>query len=409
MNKTLKVKLVAVAKDEAAYLPEWIHHHLYVGFDAIDIYLNRTSDNSAEVLQRIQQQHPNVNFFYADWIDYCPPEVSKHIQYLTYAKSFQDCRDSGEFDYMMFLDIDEFWMPKDLSFKVQNCLEENADADCISFQWLNEEGSSKSFSALNQNIRGRLSPLVKSLFRVNANVAQVSLHVPRLKKGKSVLCDGKKFKQMEKKRECLHESLHQLRDIMIVHRLFRSEREYLSLLNRGRPSDEVPLKLNREGYNFAGDPSEDVTFSIKPGAFRVYHESLQRFMSSSNLDDVIAEARQFVENRYKMTLRDICRVPKEYFVEMVRVIRGLTLKSVFKDIRLTIDTYFAVNRCNSSGELIALAKEVERVDLRLALEVWKKALELRPNGPMIKARIAEYESIELKPGMKRSDLRKYHN
>lgn len=46
MKTELKIKLVAIAKDEAAYLPEWIFHHLYFGFDQIDIYVNNTSDNT---------------------------------------------------------------------------------------------------------------------------------------------------------------------------------------------------------------------------------------------------------------------------------------------------------------------------------------------------------------------------
>lgn len=404
-RSTPKVKLVAVAKDEAAYLPEWIHHHLYVGFDAIDIYLNRTSDNSAQILSLIQEQHTNVQFFYADWIDYCPQAVSAHIQYLIYAKSFQECRDSGEFDYVMFLDIDEFWMPKCLSFKVQHCIAENPKSDCISFQWLNEKGSERSFTALSQDIKGHIFPLVKSLIRLDANVARVNLHVPYLNQGKITLCDGKAFKGMKNKPESLHESLHELRDVMIVHRLFRSEKEYLSLLNRGRPSDEIPLKLNRVGYNLSEDNSPVVTFTLEPESYQGYSESLRQFVTSLNLEVPLLESRKFVQKRYKKTLRSICHVPIGYFVRMMGVLRGLTRESVFKDVRLSIQTYFAVNRCTSSEELIALAKDVERVDLRLALEVWKKALELRPNGPMIKARIAEYESLELKPGMKRADLR----
>ena len=53
INKSkIKTKIVAVAKDEGAYFSEWIHHHLYLGFDAIDIYVNRTSDNSLEILKK---------------------------------------------------------------------------------------------------------------------------------------------------------------------------------------------------------------------------------------------------------------------------------------------------------------------------------------------------------------------
>ena len=50
MNNEFKVKVVAIAKDEGAYIAEWIFHHLYFGFDAIDIYVNRTTDNTCQNL-----------------------------------------------------------------------------------------------------------------------------------------------------------------------------------------------------------------------------------------------------------------------------------------------------------------------------------------------------------------------
>ena len=61
----IKTKIVAVAKDEGAYLAEWVHHHLFLGFDAIDIYINRTSDNSLEILHKISEKYPQVNYFTA--------------------------------------------------------------------------------------------------------------------------------------------------------------------------------------------------------------------------------------------------------------------------------------------------------------------------------------------------------
>ncbi|WP_172449454.1 glycosyltransferase family 2 protein [Bowmanella denitrificans] len=399
-----KVKLVAVAKDEAAYLAEWVFFHLYMGFDAIDIYLNRTSDNSAEVLEAIQRRYPMVNFYYADWIDFCPFEVAGYIQYLVYAKAFAACRDEKQFDYLMFLDIDEFWMPDTLSYKVGNCITDNSGADCISFQWFNEKGKGKAFSNLSYDVTGWLAPLMKSLFRVNAEIKKLRLHVPELKDGRICLCDGTVYKATPTKKECLQEELHKLRKVMIVHRLFRSPKEYVSLLNRGRPTDTIPLKLNREGYNFAGNPAPEQRFHIDRHSFALYQAAYTQFLVDTQMEPLLETARRFVEQRYRATLRNMLKVPKAYFVSMMRVLRGVTLASVSKDIYLGIRTYFSANRCTSSKELIALAKQVESVDLRLALIVWRKALELRPNGPMIKARIAEYEAIKLKPGMKRADL-----
>lgn len=47
----MKIKLIAIAKDEAAYLPEWIHYHLSVGFDSISVLTNGITDNTDKVLE----------------------------------------------------------------------------------------------------------------------------------------------------------------------------------------------------------------------------------------------------------------------------------------------------------------------------------------------------------------------
>ena len=49
-----KIKLVAIAKNEAAYLPQWIHHFL-VGFNEIEIYINDTTDNSVAICEKIKR------------------------------------------------------------------------------------------------------------------------------------------------------------------------------------------------------------------------------------------------------------------------------------------------------------------------------------------------------------------
>ena len=50
----ISLKLVAIAKDEAPYLPIWIFHHLHIGITSIDIYLNNIEDNSYEIVQKIE-------------------------------------------------------------------------------------------------------------------------------------------------------------------------------------------------------------------------------------------------------------------------------------------------------------------------------------------------------------------
>ena len=61
------IKLVAIAKDEAAYLAEWIYHHLSIGIQEIDVYLNGITDNSYRLMRLINAKHKNVKFYNADY------------------------------------------------------------------------------------------------------------------------------------------------------------------------------------------------------------------------------------------------------------------------------------------------------------------------------------------------------
>ena len=62
------IKLVAIAKDEAAYLAEWIYHHLSIGIQEIDVYLNGITDNSYRLMRLINAKHKNVKFYNADYL-----------------------------------------------------------------------------------------------------------------------------------------------------------------------------------------------------------------------------------------------------------------------------------------------------------------------------------------------------
>eukprot|EP01093_Parvamoeba_rugata_P014593 TRINITY_DN4773_c0_g2_i1.p2 TRINITY_DN4773_c0_g2~~TRINITY_DN4773_c0_g2_i1.p2 ORF type:complete len:142 (-),score=8.74 TRINITY_DN4773_c0_g2_i1:552-977(-) len=108
-NRDYRVKLVAIAKDEAAYLPDWIFHHLRMGFDSIDIYINNTSDNT-EVISNKLKELKDVRFIDGDRYF---EQTSLAPQILIYQKALRKCRWEG-YTHIVFLDIDEFWVSLDL-------------------------------------------------------------------------------------------------------------------------------------------------------------------------------------------------------------------------------------------------------------------------------------------------------
>ncbi|GGD57457.1 glycosyltransferase family 2 protein [Lacimicrobium alkaliphilum] len=396
-----RVKIVAIAKDEAAYIPEWVHHHLYHGFDAIDVYINRTTDNSMGVLDCIHQRYPQVRGRSADWIDLCPVDAQNCLQYIVYASALDEARQSGEFDYLLFLDIDEFWTPKSLKLSIQDVITANADADTISFEWINAFGQKQAFSPLPQRIKGKINPLVKTLVKLTANVSRVGYHFPELRNGKSVMADGDTFRADPNLREGLHPDLQHLRPVMVIHRLFRSPMEYVSLLHRGRPSDELQLKLNRGGYNVA--IGREVCFELNKKNYAEYDVHRRQFIEELDIQQELEVGREFVQQRYHKTLAHVQTVPRKYFPDLFRVFRGCT-RAEYQALTDAIINSKKLQRCKDADELIELAKEIEKSDVKVAYHVWLLASELRPRGPLIRKRVAEYAALDLQAGIRRSDL-----
>lgn len=95
--------ICAIFKDEAPYMREWIEYHLMIGFDHIYLYNNFSSDNYLEILQ---------------------PYIDKEVVTLTewpvqygQISAYEDCakRFRNESKWILFLDLDEFVCPKDVT------------------------------------------------------------------------------------------------------------------------------------------------------------------------------------------------------------------------------------------------------------------------------------------------------
>ena len=92
----LRVGIIAIAKNENLYLREWFDWHLGLGFDHIIIGLN---DDEFKPLIT----NPRVTYKDYSGID--------KLQTLAYTEMYQEYRD--QFDWLLFIDIDEFVMLDD--------------------------------------------------------------------------------------------------------------------------------------------------------------------------------------------------------------------------------------------------------------------------------------------------------
>ncbi len=118
--------VVAILKDEGAYLKEWLDYHLLAGVDHFYLYDNDSTDNQAEVAR------PYVE---AGLVDYfpAPGELMQMPVYNDAVKNFKfHCR------HMAFIDADEFIFPKtnqSIAEVVDEILSRNERAAGVAINW----------------------------------------------------------------------------------------------------------------------------------------------------------------------------------------------------------------------------------------------------------------------------------
>src|SRR5690625_3516362 len=108
----MRIKLCAIAKDESAYLFNWVFHHLYFGFDEVEVWLNNITDNSEELCREMARISSQFKYRVADDVVSEAYRRGKMFQIIAYEKMYKAAVYEG-FDYIVFLDIDEFFVPKD--------------------------------------------------------------------------------------------------------------------------------------------------------------------------------------------------------------------------------------------------------------------------------------------------------
>ena len=92
--------VVAIFKDEARYLKEWLDYHLLAGVEHFYLYNNDSSDNYKKILA------PYVEKNLVTLTDF-PGKVMQHLAYNDALEKFR-----FESRYMAFIDLDEFIFPK---------------------------------------------------------------------------------------------------------------------------------------------------------------------------------------------------------------------------------------------------------------------------------------------------------
>jgi predicted O-methyltransferase YrrM len=192
--KTDKVLLCAIAKNEAAYLVEWIAYHKFiVGFDEVLIYENDSTDNSRLILEKLDKLGICQ---YKPW----PRSQGVVPQRSAYNDAIQTYNQS--YQWVCFLDLDEFLVLKSFN-TIQDCIQSfDGKADSIVINWL-MFGSSGHSTYSPEPVIQRFtkcadysSPIhkhMKSISKIDS-IEFLDIHIPRLKpNSKYFHIDGKEL------------------------------------------------------------------------------------------------------------------------------------------------------------------------------------------------------------------------
>jgi hypothetical protein len=113
-------------KNEGVGVAEWIAYHLAVGFSSVVIYDNDSTDETREVIAKMSQVG---DVRCVDW-----PRADPGFQVGSYADALE--RFGAEFEWMLFLDGDEFILPMQHSSIEAVMATYPQDVAAVGFHWL---------------------------------------------------------------------------------------------------------------------------------------------------------------------------------------------------------------------------------------------------------------------------------
>lgn len=322
-NSTPKIKLVAIAKNEAAYLAEWIYHHLYFGIAAIEVHYNGCNDNTLEVAGAFKKEP--VSFINADAVfehSRAKPQIE------IYRDAFGKAKKEG-FDHVMFLDIDEFWVPYDLTTSLPELVQSAPYFDVMSFQWANRVLDHESFSpALSEVINVQPARQLKSVYKSFITPGLLNPH--NIMDNALIRIDSSFHKFTPTNR---YHSLAAKQSLppkaFIMHRKYRSQLEYVASLDRGvtarRNGVASKFKSNRAGFENK-KTFEVIEFPAE--ALANYRESISTKLENLAKQGIFVRARQAVMQRFFDVLENVRNAQPQESVVIEKILKNITLEEV---------------------------------------------------------------------------------
>ena len=337
LKKTNKVKLVAIAKDEAPYIPQWIYHHLSIGIDLIEIHINNTTDNSLNICKKIAKTEKKFVYIKSDKLFLKSQKTGKKFQLAAYKKSLRRSRRGLDCaTHILFLDLDEYLVNKKTGDQITKLIDSSPEADAFSFLWYFEHWNQnkKNFSdPICDNTIGIRNNHVKSLIKISRKLKSCGHHNALFKKNYvpiNFLSDTK-ISIVEGINSSLNRAvvsndlIKQLdKEVAegwnVLHCVYRSHTEYLASLMRARAHNNHtdPIKNNRWGLKNPG--GQIINLGKNDGNF-LYKLKFLIFLTKHQLHRDLYTARNHLSQR-KQKLDELLKRNPKIITDYPNVFRG---------------------------------------------------------------------------------------
>lgn len=346
-----KIKLAAIAKNEGPYLAEWIFHHLHIGIDEIEIWINNCEDNSAQILKHISRADARVKFVEASQISSACKDSGKSFQILAYNTIFNTTRELGIHSHILFLDLDEYLIGPKPGSNLKPLINSLGNPSIISFAWQSDSPlfKRKRFGKTIKRVM-KVHPMthVKSLARTDClGVVRPTHHNYILNSSEEVtniLASGERLDDTNttQNRQVISRDLAEslkpeLGGWFILHAIYRSKLEYCASLTRGRShnNDHKPLKCNRWGYQIHPDLSNRVaSVEWSDMDFKAYKLARKSYFRQLRISKLIAESRNQLIKRY-MSLKRLLRRNPGIAKDFSKALAGTNLALIAVDSSAT--------------------------------------------------------------------------
>ena len=138
----MEIAICAIARLENRYIREWVDYHINLGFNHIYLYDNNR-ENEERLSEVLTEAHlVNDSSLRGHKEEFCLSPitiVSLHHRSYVQMYAYQDCYINGHFDWLLYIDIDEFFTFADMNCHLEEWIEKTVsseNADAILINWM---------------------------------------------------------------------------------------------------------------------------------------------------------------------------------------------------------------------------------------------------------------------------------